>query len=259
MTGATPPNVYAYRSRVGVNSTTSMSATYSAGAQAYTVPAEVLDPRDSQQRHGARDLALEDRRGAVHAAFTAGHQAVQVGPADQGRAGPEGYRRDDVAAGEDAAVDVHLGAVAHRVDDTGQHLERRGRAVELAATVVGHDDGVGTGVDDGARVGDGLDPLDHQGSGPRGPDPRQVVEPRGGVEHLRDQLRDRALEAVERRELQGLGRQQVEPPRRVQAPSTSVRADRAGGIVSPLRSSRSRRPGTGVSTVRTSASYPAAR
>ena len=38
------------------------------------------------------------------------------------------------------------------------------------------------------------------------------------------------------------------------APSASVRTDSDGGMVSPLRTSRSRRPGTGVSTVSTSAS-----
>ena len=38
------------------------------------------------------------------------------------------------------------------------------------------------------------------------------------------------------------------------APSAKVRSDSVGGIVSPLRTSRSRRPATGVSTVSTSAS-----
>ena len=38
------------------------------------------------------------------------------------------------------------------------------------------------------------------------------------------------------------------------APSAKVRADSEGGMVSPLRTSRSRAPATGVSTVSTSAS-----
>lgn len=42
------------------------------------------------------------------------------------------------------------------------------------------------------------------------------------------------------------------------APSSTVFADNAGGMLKPLRTSRSRTPATGTSTVRTSASNPAA-
>ena len=57
----------------------------------------------------------QDVGGPLHAALAAGHQPVEVGPADQAGAGAEGHGRDDVGAVEDAAVEVHLGPVADRV------------------------------------------------------------------------------------------------------------------------------------------------
>src|SRR5262245_14648289 len=184
---------------------TSMTETYSEAAEAYTVAAEVAYARHTEQCEGAGELGVEDVRCSLHAAFTARHQPVEVRTADERRSGSEGHRGDDVAAGKDAAVDVHLGSIAHGVHDAGQYLQRSGSPVELASAVVGHDDGVGTGVDNSARVGDRLDAFDDQWPRPRGAEPRQVVESRGRVEHLRDQFRHRSLESVERGELQDLG------------------------------------------------------
>ena len=68
--------------------------------------------------------ACEDVGGPLHAALAPCHEAVEVRAADQARARTEGDRGDEVAAGQDAAVDVHLGSVAHRVDHVGQRLQR---------------------------------------------------------------------------------------------------------------------------------------
>src|SRR5689334_23827102 len=102
---------------------TSMVATYSDVAEPYTVAAEVLHAGHAQQRERAGHLGPEDVCSPLHTAFTAGHQSVEVGAADEGGAGPQGHRGDDVAAGEDAAVDVHLGTVTHRVHRAGQHFQ----------------------------------------------------------------------------------------------------------------------------------------
>ena len=66
---------------------------------------------DAEQLHRPGHLAGQDVGGPLHAALPAGHQPVQVGPADQAGAGAEGHRRDDVGAVEDAAVHVDLGPV----------------------------------------------------------------------------------------------------------------------------------------------------
>ena len=97
---------------------TSIAGTYlSAGRSRTWSRSKVGDPRDAEQREGAGDLLRQDVGGPLHAALAAGHQAVEVGAADQRRARAEGDGGDDVAAGQDAAVDVHLGPVADGVDD----------------------------------------------------------------------------------------------------------------------------------------------
>src|SRR6218665_1145361 len=53
--------------------------------QADPLGAELLDVGDAEQRHGTADLSLEDLHRALDAALSAGHEPVQVGPADQGR------------------------------------------------------------------------------------------------------------------------------------------------------------------------------
>ena len=64
--------------------------------------------RDAEQLHGPLDLAAEDLDGAVDALAAAGHQAVEVGAADQREAGAVRDRGDDVLAGHDPGVEVHL-------------------------------------------------------------------------------------------------------------------------------------------------------
>ena len=50
------------------------------------------------------------------------------------------------------AVEQHRHAAADRLDDAGQRVERRDRAVDLAAAVVGDDDAVDPVVERAARV-----------------------------------------------------------------------------------------------------------
>src|SRR5262245_43895986 len=73
---------------------------------------QLSDGTDAEQAHGALDLVGQDVDGPVDAATAAGHQAVQVGPSDQGEAGAEGERGDDVGAVHDAGVQVHLEVAA---------------------------------------------------------------------------------------------------------------------------------------------------
>ena len=53
---------------------------------------------------------------------------------------PRATRGDDIGAGHDAGVEVHLGVVADLLDNLRQQVERDRRAVELAAAVVGKSD-----------------------------------------------------------------------------------------------------------------------
>ena len=73
----------------------------------------------------------------------AGRETPERHPAGEHGPRAEGERRGDVGAAPDAAVEQHLEPVADRVDDGRQRLERRHRAVELAAAVVRDDDARG--------------------------------------------------------------------------------------------------------------------
>ena len=80
------------------------------------------------------------------AGFAHRAEAVEEGAADIGALGAERERLQHVLARADAAVDMHLDAVADRLDDRRQRRDRRQRAVELAAAMVGDDDRVGAAV-----------------------------------------------------------------------------------------------------------------
>ena len=75
-----------------------------------------------------------------------GGEPVEIGAADQAAARAERQRLEHVLPGAHAAVEQHLDAVADRVGDARQRRDGRGRAVELAAAVVGHHDAVGAEV-----------------------------------------------------------------------------------------------------------------
>ncbi len=91
----------------------------------------------AQPEQAGVDAAAQDVEDVLDAGLAVDGEAPQVGPADHHRLGPEGDGLHDVGAAPDAAVEHDLDLVAHRVDDRGQHPDRRRRAVEVVAAVVG--------------------------------------------------------------------------------------------------------------------------
>ena len=81
---------------------------------------ELLEAADSEQFHGAGQLAGQDFDGTADAGLATGHQPVQVGPADEGATRTESDRGDDVGAGHDAGVDEDLGVGAELTCDDRQ-------------------------------------------------------------------------------------------------------------------------------------------
>src|SRR5699024_5664948 len=69
---------------------------------------EVGETGGTEQLHGALDLAGQDLDRPVNALSATGHQAVQVGPADQCEIGTQGDRRHDVGTVHDAGVQDDL-------------------------------------------------------------------------------------------------------------------------------------------------------
>ena len=84
------------------------------------VGVELVEGGDAEESHGALDLAAEDLDGAVHALAAAGHQAVEVGAADEGEVGAVGDRGDDVLAGADAGVQVRVEQSDYELSPPGQ-------------------------------------------------------------------------------------------------------------------------------------------
>src|SRR5699024_4659664 len=116
---------------------------------------EFVDGGDLEEFHGAYDLFGEDLDGSVHAWAAAGHEAVEVGAADEGEVGAQGDGGDDVGAVHDAGVEDDLDVVADFAGDLGQQVEGDGGAVELAAAVVGQHDGIDAQVGEFLGVGQG--------------------------------------------------------------------------------------------------------
>ena len=100
------------------------------------VASEIGDAGHAEQREGAGGLLHQEVGSPLHAALAACHQSVEVGAPHKSRTSAESDSRDDVAAGQDAAVDVHLGAVGHRVDHGGRQLDRAPTPLEALPAVV---------------------------------------------------------------------------------------------------------------------------
>ena len=73
-------------------------------------------------------------------AWPAAASGYKIEASDADGLGAERQRLQDVRSALDAAVHDHVDPIADGIDDFGQLIERRARAVELPAAVVGQDD-----------------------------------------------------------------------------------------------------------------------
>ena len=258
-TGATPPNVYAYCSRVGrelddVHGRNLLSA--ASGAQPYVVRSRSATRVTPSSASVPLTSRLQDVGGPFHAPLAAGHQPVEVGPADQAARAPRATAATMSPPDSDAAVDV--------APRPGRRPRRRPRAAPPAGPAPGPA---------GGRRGwtrpprrrrrrprPGRRPTVWMPLTPAGPARSRAARPGRrssppGRTSVPTSSATVPLEAMQAGELERLGGQQVRTtrPGAARRPRT-VRSDSDGGIVRPLRTSRSRAPATGVSTVSTSAS-----
>ena len=192
-------------------------------------------------------------------------ETVGVGAPDQHGARAEAERFDDVAAAPDAAVQQHLDPLADGRDDFGQHAQRRRDAIELPPAVIRHDDRVGA-----------LS-IARRASSPVCT-PLTTMRP---VQASRIQLRS-SQQTIDCSSAAPTSAYGIGPVREGRCWGTSSGRRRAGKPTShrgrarnwddvrqhrrpacgdelslPFRTSRSRRPATGVSIVTTSAEQPA--
>ncbi len=126
-----------------------------------------------------------------HALLAHGAEAIEERPADIGAARTERHGFQHILTGADAAIQMHLDAVGDSIDDPRQHADRGGGAIELAAAVVGHDDGVGPGIDGLFRILDIEDALDDQRAAPLFLDPGDILPRQLRIELFMRESRDR--------------------------------------------------------------------
>src|SRR6516225_8866714 len=108
--------------------------------------------RDPEQRETDRDLVLEDFEQAHNAGAAGRGEAINIEPADRNRVGPQYHRLDDIGAAADPAVDDDSRAIADRLDDLRQDIERAENVIELAAAMVRHIDAVDAELDRAPRI-----------------------------------------------------------------------------------------------------------
>ncbi len=140
------------------------------------------DTLHAGERHGDIQFLGDDFDRPGDARLAAGAQTEDVGAADEAAFGAERQRAHHVLARADAAIEHEFDLRAHCIGNFGQHRDRRRRAVELPAAVIGDDDGGGTGA--------GRDPgifhieyaLDDQLAGPQAADPLDILPAESGIE-----------------------------------------------------------------------------
>ena len=135
------------------------------------------------------ELVADDLDGAGDARLAAGAEPVNIGAADHAGTRAERERAHDVLARADAAVEHDLDVGAERVGDRRQHGNRRRRAVELAAAVIGHDQRRRAGLCRNAGVLDVENALEDELAGPKTLDPLDVLPAQRRIELLGDPLR----------------------------------------------------------------------
>ena len=151
---------------------------------------KVGDPGDAHQLHAADDLVPELAERAFDAGLAFGGERIEIEPAARTGLGADAQGLEHMAAAAHSAIEDDVEPVADRIDDVGEHVERRGAAVELAPAMVRHHHGGRADVERALRVGDRHQPLDRELAAPiladlLGRDPVHPV-----VEHVVDIVGD---------------------------------------------------------------------
>ena len=170
---------------------------------------------DAKELHRTFNVSGENIGGPLHAVLPTGHEAIQVCPTNKRCTRPEGDCCNDVTAVHDSTVHIHLCIRTDRVDNRLYEEQRRGGAVELAATVVREYDSIRTQIDHTPGVLDRLDPLHHDRSIPLITEPHKIIEVERWVEETIRRVSDSATERREGGKRQRFGGQEVEPTDRM--------------------------------------------
>ena len=107
----------------------------------YVAGVDGWDAVGGGEAHGGFEFFVEDFEHLADALLTAGAEGVDHCPAEEDAGGAEGAGAEDVDAGADAGIEQQFDIIADRLFDCGEEADAAAGAVELAAAVVGDDQG----------------------------------------------------------------------------------------------------------------------
>jgi hypothetical protein len=136
----------------------------------------------AEEDEGALNVGAEDIEGAGDAGLASGGQSIGVGATDEDGFGAEAEGFDDVGTATNATIHEDFDAAVDGGNNFGQSAERGGDAVELAASVIGDDEGGGAFVHGAAGIVSGEHTFDDDGAGPDFAEPAKILpsDDRGG-------------------------------------------------------------------------------
>src|ERR1700704_1987854 len=155
------------------------------------LPVDIPDAFPPAERQGHVELPAENLDRPGDAGLAAGAEAIDVGAADHAGARAEREGAQYVLPRADAAVEHHLDLRAHGVDDLRQRRDRRRRAVELPAAVIGDDKSRGPGLGRGPGVLDVEDALEDELARPDAAHPLDVLPAQCWIELAGGPMRKR--------------------------------------------------------------------
>ena len=203
-------------------------------------------------------------RAPFRSRLPSGREPVGCRSADQHAVSPERKRLYDIGASPEAAIDEQAHRASNPIRDLRQDVHRRNGAIELAAAMVAEHDRVGPKLARPQHIPDGQQALDDEFSGPEGPQPGDE-SPIDIWVHLTPRPRRCGGNAalVRREEFSQVAKfRQARQEDVPHPPCVQEHVERGGNgwghRLAEMRRSHSRLPKTDASTVKTSASQPAA-
>ena len=182
----------------------------------------------------ALDLGPHQAERPLDAGLAGRRQRKQIVAADADGLGAERQRLQHMRSALDAAVHHHVDPIADRIDDLGELIEWRARAVELPAAVIGQHDAGAADLGGALRVLHRHHALEAELAVPMPHHLRHVVPVHRRIEHLGEVAADRHRAAahvdvlVELRQPEAFVREVVDAPHRLDRELRACRRASAG-------------------------------
>src|SRR5215471_1824561 len=129
-------------------------------AKPQVVAREIIDRAAAHEPHPALDFGPQKAQCPFDAGLARRRKRVEVEATNPDRFGTQRKGFQDMRPALDSSIHQYIDSVTHRVDDFGELIESRARAVELATAMVRQDDASASDVDRALRIGHRHDSLE---------------------------------------------------------------------------------------------------